>query len=84
MRSLQIADTHLYPGCRGSMEPGDMPTDAEPVTLVFSDGAMAPGMIEDDVLKVEAYETASGTAIAAKAWVVSLAHGALRIVRRQS
>ncbi len=87
MLKLAVADTHLYPGCRATLEQLDdeaRHSSDEPVSLVFSDGAMAAGTLADAVLSVEPYTTAAGTAIAAKAWVVARAGTDLRVTGRRS
>lgn len=75
---LEAGHTHFYPGHEGWLE-GDGPSaageNALPVRIVFSDGAMAGGilsMAEDGgwELEVAPYTTAAGTEIGAKRWSI--------------
>lgn len=85
--------THLYPGATGAVEIGigDLPPGGTKaaVSLVFSDGITAGGWIERGAartLRVAAHETAAGTGIADRSWVVDILADPnrirLRIVRR--
>lgn len=86
MLALQVAGTHLYPGCRAVLEGEDQAgagSALRPVTLIFSDGAMAAGRLGDNSLEVDAYATAAGTDIPAKAWLVQQDGPNLRVTARR-
>ena len=78
--------THVYPGCRATLEggPADATGEAE-----FSDGVVVPATatpLGPDELRVQVagYRTARGTAIAAKDWLLRRVGGAgWKVVRRQ-
>ena len=79
---LRAAHTHLYPGARGSLGPGDALRWSAgardiPCVVEFSDGSAARATLESFAgdgarLRVGGYATLAGTAIPAKRWLLEL------------
>lgn len=82
---IRMMDSHAYPGCPAV---ADEPPKEGPVHVEFSDGSVAGGSIarvgEGRItLTIDAYRTHSGTAIAAKSWLLEAQGGdRWRVVRR--
>lgn len=69
---IRIMDSHAYPGCQVVAEA--LPQDG-PVHVEFSDGEVAGARVErlDEgriALRIDAYRTGKGTAIAQKSWLL--------------
>lgn len=69
---IRILDSHAYPGC---MAIADASPQEGPAHVEFSDGTVAGASIErlDEgriALKIDAYETGKGTAIAQRSWLL--------------
>lgn len=80
MLELEATHSHLYPGARGRIVGGDVADG--PVTVVFADGGRAAATLSGDRLRVAAHETAKGTAIAEKTWIITLSDQGFRIRAR--
>ena len=76
MRKIIFHDTHAYPGCIATIpESGGQRGVTQPAVAEFSDGATATATFEplavgELLVWVDAYTTARGTRITAKAWRV--------------
>jgi hypothetical protein len=81
---LDVDHSHLFPGARLSCIEGEPPSAGSPTEALvrFGDGAQAPASLDvlhetagRYLLDVGPYETAAGTGMPAKAWVVELDGG---------
>ena len=81
---LDVDHSHLFPGARLSCSEGDLPSAGSPAEalVLFGDGARAPASLDvlhetagRYLLDVGPYETAAGTDMPAKAWVVEATGG---------
>jgi hypothetical protein len=68
---FEFAHTHAYPGCKVRVTDGNVDTEA---VVMFSDGVVTQGKYErqtDSIqLAISSYETARGTRIAEKVWIL--------------
>lgn len=79
--TLRAQGSHLHPGARGTVDGNwsGRPA-AKQVVIEFADGSVALGQMSPEaggqqVLDVDPYATARGTAIAAKRWTVTVTEG---------
>lgn len=68
---FEFAHTHAYPGCKVRVTDANVETEA---VVMFSDGVVTRGRSERQtdfiLLAISSYETARGTKIAEKAWIL--------------
>ncbi len=68
---FEFAHTHAYPGCKVRLTDGNVDTEA---VVIFSDGVITRGKYERQtdsiLLAISSYETARGTKIAEKVWML--------------
>lgn len=68
---FEFAHTHAYPGCKVRVTDGNVDTET---VVMFSDGVVTQGKYEHQTdsiqLAISSYETARGTRIAEKVWIL--------------
>lgn len=68
---FEFMHTHAYPGCRVRLMDENVETE---VVVMFSDGIVTQGKYErraeSILLTISSYETARGTKIAEKVWIL--------------
>lgn len=85
---FEFSHTHAYPGCKVRVPDASQGADTSTCVVEFSDGVGVPGRyaFQGDaiVLHIAPYETAKGTRIVAKAWLLQPdgAEGRWRVQKR--
>lgn len=82
MLEIELGHSHLYPGATGRVISGAPGTGDGAARLLFADGVVAGARLTGDLLAVERYTTAAGTAIPAKRWRLAFSGADVSVVAR--